>query len=330
MMFRLFFISVIFLSFFLTGCSEKEEDNSSASTSSSSATASGCRGRLNGIKDGPTTLYLPYSNSESYKVSQTWYGTYSHYMTGGEHALDFPMNNNDTIVPVAAGRVIAVKEDSNTNCSSSCSDANYVIVDHGDGFIGRYYHFCQNCVDVSPGDVVSSSTRLGGAGNTGWSTETHLHFELADWEEGCTVKYGFANINSGAREALSVDQSYTSQNPGSSTYTASTITGETYNNVGVTLTSSITWYLSSGDTITVSGSLTSAAVSEGANGIAVFIVDESNQLVSDSLKKYTTSSTFSETYTIPSLESGKTYSLGISKSINGSYHWDNPPNIVIH
>lgn len=319
------------------GCKGENNGNviSSLTTSDPSSGGSGCRGRASGIKDGPQNLYLPYPNTgfSTYSVSQTWGGTYSHNSVGREHALDFPMSLNRPIWPVAQGRVMAVKEDSNTNCTSNCSDANYVLIDHGNGFYGKYFHFCQNCVDVSIGqDITSSQTQIGRAGNTGWSTASHLHFELVDWEENCTVKYGFANINSGARTALTVGTSYTSANSGGSAITASTITGSTYKNAGVTLTSSIAWYLAVGDTITIQGSLTSEAQAEGSNRIAVFLVSTSNTLVtSPTTLVFETgvSTTFDFSYTIPSVPAG-TYNLGISKSKDGSYNWNNLPIIVVH
>lgn len=302
-------IFMILLAFIFQACEKKQ--------------VSGCKGRANGIKSGPTSLYLPYPSGDSHEVGQTWYGGYSHYSDGGEHALDFTMNYNETITPVMAGRVIAVKDDSDITCSGPCPDANFVVIDHGDGFLGRYFHFCKGCVNVKEGDLVSSNTTIGGAGATGWSTGIHLHFELADWEEGCTTTYGFANINSGARTALTASQSYTSANAGSSSYTPSTITGDTFKGQGVTLTSTIAWYLSAGDTITIAGSIT-----DGSSAIKVMILSITTNSVVAS-QDYNVSTTFSKTYTIPSLSAG-TYSLAISTVNNGSYTWDNPPQIVIH
>ncbi len=323
----LFFTLSIIISVFLSGCGSDDDGGSSAS--SSSATGSGCKTRLNGVKDGLNDLYLPYPNGDKYTVTQTWEGTYSHDGEGSEHALDFGMNTNDAINAVAKGRVIAVKEDSNKNCSSSCNDANYVIIDHGDGFIGRYYHFCQNCVDVAVGDVVDATTRIGGAGNTGWSTGTHLHFELADWEEGCSVTYGFKNINSGARTALTVNQEYTSASVSDTNYTASKIGGNTYDNVGVTLTSETDWYVEVNDVLNFKGSLNATAKSEGSDAITIFIVDSSNKLVDNTRQTYSTTDSFDVNYTIPSLSAG-TYMIAISKSKSGSYSWNNPPYLVVH
>ena len=322
----------LFLAGLIQGCKSEDEPITTITDSESSPdySQSGCRGRADGIKAGPTDLFLPYPSGNSYTVSQTWYGTFSHYFTGAEHALDFVMSEGTIIYPVAAGRVMALKEDSDTTCSSNCDDANYVIIDHGDQVYGRYLHMCYNCVDVSVGQEVSSDTQIGRAGNTGWSTESHLHFELRDWEENCTVTYGF-NENGNSATALTQGSEYTSTNDGSDTYpTASVITGSTYKNVGVNLTSNIDWYLASGSSISIQGSLTDEAQAEGNNGVSVFLIDGEQSLVtSPETLVFQSGTSFDFNYTIPSVPAGNYY-LGISKSSNGSYWWENPPTIVVY
>ena len=334
---NLFYSLIAGLVFVLTpGCKEETDGNliSSLSESSSSSSGTGCRGRNSGIKDGPQNLLLPYPNTgyNTYSVSQTWFGSYSHYSAGGEHAIDFPMPEGRPIWPVARGRVMAVKEDSNTTCSSSCSDANYVLIDHGNGYYAKYLHFCQNCVDVAVGDnLTSSQTQIGTAGNTGWSTGSHLHFELVDWEENCTVTYGFTNINGGARTALSVGSSYTSANSGGSAIVASTISGNVYKNVGIEITTGIPWYQTSSGSVNIQGNLTTTAVSDGYNQVAVFLLDKSMNLVG-SISYFTTTGSFNVNYPIPAVTQNETYYLAVSKSKseNNSYWWDNPPIMVFY
>lgn len=60
--------------------------------------------------------------------------------------------------------------------------ANYVMIDHGDGFTGLYLHFRQGTVAVVPGQVVTAGTQLGLTGSSGFSNWPHLHFET--WGEG--------------------------------------------------------------------------------------------------------------------------------------------------
>jgi len=64
--------------------------------------------------------------------------------------------------------------------------ANYVVIDHGSGFFGVYFHFRTNSVAVSPGQTVTSGTQIGLTGSSGFSNWPHLHFETdtaTNWVE---------------------------------------------------------------------------------------------------------------------------------------------------
>tara|TARA_B100001996_G_scaffold251815_1_gene195385 strand:+ start:244 stop:1230 length:987 start_codon:yes stop_codon:yes gene_type:complete len=319
---------IFLLLLILTTCSKKEETEDSSTSSSSS---SACRGRTNGIKDSSSTLTnlkLPFPNGKSHRVGQTWSGTFSHHFVGGEHSLDFGMEDgSDNISAVGPGKVMAVKEDSNITCSSNCNDGNYVLVDHGSNFYARYVHFCQNCVAVNVGDnITAGNYNLGYAGNTGWSTSPHLHFEMRDFEENCTVKYNLE----GASGELTVGQTYTSTNNASYSWDDSNLskyTGNVFSKSGINLTSNIPWYNKIGDNITITGSIT-----DGKSDVTVFLLPETggNTQVSDSVKTVSASNTsFNFTYTIPNITAGS-YLLGISSSLNGSWTYYNAPLFVIY
>ncbi|WP_067485816.1 M23 family metallopeptidase [Actinomadura hibisca] len=73
---------------------------------------------------------------------------------------------------------------------------NHVILDLGDGVYGVFAHLRRGSVRVRPGDRVRAGDQLGEVGNSGNSSEPHLHFHLMDgphpmWAQGVpfTIEY---------------------------------------------------------------------------------------------------------------------------------------------
>ncbi len=56
------------------------------------------------------------------------------------------------------------------------SGGNYVMIDHGNGFVTMYLH--NSSLAVSVGDVVSQGQTIAYAGSTGYSTGVHCHFSV--------------------------------------------------------------------------------------------------------------------------------------------------------
>lgn len=57
---------------------------------------------------------------------------------------------------------------------------NYVIIDHGNNEYSYLAHFKQGSIQVTAGDVVKQGEELGLVGNSGNSSEPHIHFHVAD------------------------------------------------------------------------------------------------------------------------------------------------------
>src|SRR5204863_7546990 len=96
---------------------------------------------------------------------------------------------NDTHA-VADGAVSAVKDSIPQNVPGATSRAvpitletvggNHVIVDIGGGHFAFYAHLQPGSIRVHVGDRVKRGQLLGLVGNSGNSTEPHLHFHLSD------------------------------------------------------------------------------------------------------------------------------------------------------
>lgn len=66
---------------------------------------------------------------------------------------------------------------------SRFSYGNHIIVNHGSGYKSLYAHLAK--IVVEKGQEIDKNTVIGLVGSTGWSTGTHLHFEV--WENGRAI-----------------------------------------------------------------------------------------------------------------------------------------------
>lgn len=59
-------------------------------------------------------------------------------------------------------------------------DGNYIIIDHGHGEYSLLAHLQYGSIEVSVGDIVKRGDLLARCGNSGNSSEPHLHFQIMD------------------------------------------------------------------------------------------------------------------------------------------------------
>lgn len=65
-----------------------------------------------------------------------------------------------------------------TKVGNDASRGIHVLIDHGEGLVGHYYHLAEGSVTVAKGESVTAGDRIGYMGSTGATTGAHLHFQL--------------------------------------------------------------------------------------------------------------------------------------------------------
>ncbi len=87
-----------------------------------------------------------------------------------------------SILAPAAGRVVVAVDGVPDNVPGELDAAqlagNHVILEHGHGEYSLLAHLAPGSVSVKPGDQVSSGQKVGRCGNSGHSSEPHLHYHL--------------------------------------------------------------------------------------------------------------------------------------------------------
>ncbi len=118
-------------------------------------------------------------------------GTYTY---NGHDAIDYTLANFAAmdrgvgVFAAGAGTVASVHDGEFDRCSrvNSCPDnANYIIIDHGNGIESRYWHLKNGSTTVAVGDAVSAGQQIGLVGSSGLSSDAHLHFAV--YENGQAV-----------------------------------------------------------------------------------------------------------------------------------------------
>lgn len=67
--------------------------------------------------------------------------------------------------------------------NSAAPAGNHIVIDHGNDEHSLLAHFRQNSIRVSAGDRVAAGDTLGECGNSGRSSEAHLHYHLQNAPE---------------------------------------------------------------------------------------------------------------------------------------------------
>jgi murein DD-endopeptidase MepM/ murein hydrolase activator NlpD len=138
-------------------------------------------GTRGGVPDNKAVYLLPYRPDERHVLIQGYFGKFSHYAgSGNEYAYDWAMPVGTTVCAAREGVVVGVRQDSDAGgpypVFFKC--ANYVVIRHSDGTYAEYLHLKTDGVRVALGATVQAGQPIGLSGNTGFTSQPHLHFAV--------------------------------------------------------------------------------------------------------------------------------------------------------
>ena len=125
------------------------------------------------------------------------------HVGAAQYAWDFGNTTAFTVVAARGGTITHLKINSTSGCgASSCANqANFIVIDHGDGTHATYLHLGGMTLSsgITCGAAVQQGQALAKAGTTGWSTGLHLHFQVSKVHPGApTCECGSAGTGCGA------------------------------------------------------------------------------------------------------------------------------------
>jgi murein DD-endopeptidase MepM/ murein hydrolase activator NlpD len=100
---------------------------------------------------------------------------------GGKRNEDYWCEGEPVLAPAAgtiARAVDGVPENTPGEMNADQKLGNHVVIDHGDGEYSLLAHLRTGSVEVEVGDRVTAGRRVGACGNSGNSSEPHLHYQL--------------------------------------------------------------------------------------------------------------------------------------------------------
>ena len=119
---------------------------------------------------------MPFAGGESWQISQTPYGSFSHWGT---------VVNAYDIAPVQGGCVVAMRggivhafDRGEVQSHTNRTFGNYVTIDHGDGEYSHYGHLTRGTFVVKTGQRVEAGQALAQVGNSGYAFGPHVHAQV--------------------------------------------------------------------------------------------------------------------------------------------------------
>lgn len=131
-------------------------------------------------------INLPFPKGKEYRILQGYNGDFSHNTLKSKYALDFEMNVGDTICAVAEGVVVEMVEGYQFGGKQEKWKGfdNFIWIYHPKmNLISSYAHLRKDGSLVNIGEKVLANQPIAISGNTGFSTEPHLHFHMLKLSE---------------------------------------------------------------------------------------------------------------------------------------------------
>ncbi|MDK6298369.1 M23 family metallopeptidase [Staphylococcus caprae] len=118
---------------------------------------------------------------------------------GGQFCTNYYSFGADVVAPIY-GEVVRVVNHVNDNTPGNTNEnepfGNYVMIKHDRREYSVLAHLKRNSITVREGDIIYSQEVVGQCGNSGNSSEPHLHFQVInapDLEKGQSLKIKFEN-----------------------------------------------------------------------------------------------------------------------------------------
>jgi len=153
-----------------------------------SLTNTGC------IKKVIPKYILPFSFGETYFLLQGNCGKHTHFGNDA-FSYDFRMPIGTPVIAMRSGKVVNVREQCRDGANTNDS-LNFIIILHDDSTASRYLHITQNGALVEKGQYVNAGDTIALSGNSGLSTEPHLHVDVTGYctKAPCqTIPFSFKN-----------------------------------------------------------------------------------------------------------------------------------------